>query len=312
VLRATTWSAGATGEVTLNAVGDRIGGYNVLNLDPSSSELLVNVGSVSADGIVNVSRRAIVWPDGSTGTLAVPSSGDFSDEIPAGDNPKANKSLVAAAAVVGSVLGVVAIALVVSQVKLYRARHTPEDMDSIQRGLLEFGMGTTTNIGPRQLGFTLHLNRPVADLDPAALEAFSNTVLGVARGLNGLPKRIDAVLRSVDATVVATPSQSTVVLVMPKPRKCKLGSAEDCATVLYQHAMSSNFVLGDGYTVVDVSVTMSTRVPLEVLSPLSDSLLPVTPSYRSPVADPTAADRPPASHTAGNARRRQLWRGLSR
>jgi poly [ADP-ribose] polymerase 10/14/15 len=108
-IRNNTLVGGATGDIVLDAAGDRPGRYSLLNLQPGSPDVFVSVGSVVATGTgtnISVDRTQIVWASGLTGTLDVPDDGDFSVAGSAGT----------AADVAGIVGGMMAVFAVVSAV----------------------------------------------------------------------------------------------------------------------------------------------------------------------------------------------------
>lgn len=108
-IRNTTLASGATGPITMDAVGDRPGAYTLLNLRITHPSIFVPVGTFTTNLTTNVTtgvvaESTIIW---SSGTSAVPSSGDFSDP----DSEKEDIAAIVAPIVVVFLLAIVVVAV---------------------------------------------------------------------------------------------------------------------------------------------------------------------------------------------------------
>jgi hypothetical protein len=174
------------------------------------------------------------------------------------------------AAAMGAMVTVGIAALAASRYQLYRARRQPEDMAELQAELLaSVGMGPTMSLRPSQMGFMLRFAadfEALTDTETATLEA---AVLEVARGLEGLPRRLAAAFGAKDAVAQLSPETGHILLAVPRPSKRKLrhGEEEAFAAALWRHVVSETFVVvsGEGpIRAIDVAVAVAQRVPSEI------------------------------------------------
>jgi len=254
---------GATGDIVLNAVGDRPASYNVLNLNLDDAAVLVPVGNVSVEGdgdnAVLITREAIVWSDGSQ---EVPSDGDFTSSS---SSSSTNEDSVIAGLVLlsGALFAAFAVGVAFYRHRLRVAQSRPENLVYLQNEILEAKMGTTLNVTPSEIGFTLHLDKPFDEESDDSAGIIEAEILRVARQLSGLPRRFAAMLHDDYAKVIVKTGEQTLMLVLPRPRKLRMAEVEDFAAILSQHAAARNFVVGS-HAVMDVAVTMSIREPAEI------------------------------------------------
>eukprot|EP00035_Acanthoeca_spectabilis_P011007 m.194105 g.194105 ORF g.194105 m.194105 type:complete len:1680 (-) comp15199_c0_seq4:5570-10609(-) len=193
------------------------------------------------------------------------SSGDNCDivaESSSGDSSATSRESIIAYTIVAVIVLIFALALLASQLKIYRLRYRPEDIAAMQSGLF-IGMGTMHDIGPNELGFALQFEKPFPDdFGHEKAEELEGQLLGVLQALHGIPRRLASALKANDASVKVNPATDSGLLIIPQPPKLKNGEQEDFAAVLLKLAQAGD--ISAGCIVNDVAVAVPTRVPAEI------------------------------------------------